>query len=321
MPRVEIRVPTYRRPHLLERALRSLIAQTEAKWVALVIDDSPNQEGRRIVERLGDSRIQYYPNLNHLGCAGNLDHAFDGRSYAGADYASVLEDDNWYLPELIASNLRMLNSSDHNILLRNQAICPESLDAAPVLAGRTTRGGIFEEGEISPMKLRASLFFCEGVSNGGLFWRTTAANALQVGPEVSKSSLQEYCRSLLIREPILFASEPLAVFSVPVQGHTRRELLSNRVFNRGRQSIWRRLLAFHDSELMEEARQMARTPQMRSRLTFALLDALSIRHISPSDAGFKQVLQVTKGLAKIVRLRDPLDLFWKNKGDLVFSPT
>ena len=53
----EIRVPTYRRPELLERAMRSLQAQTQRDWVALVMDDSPEREGAQAVKKLGDGRI------------------------------------------------------------------------------------------------------------------------------------------------------------------------------------------------------------------------------------------------------------------------
>src|SRR5579862_1131830 len=39
---VEIRVPTFRRPELLRRALASVIGQTYPDWRCIVLDDSPH---------------------------------------------------------------------------------------------------------------------------------------------------------------------------------------------------------------------------------------------------------------------------------------
>ena len=47
--RCEVRVPTYRRPELLERCLKSLIAQTHENWRAIVLDDSPEREGEAVL--------------------------------------------------------------------------------------------------------------------------------------------------------------------------------------------------------------------------------------------------------------------------------
>jgi hypothetical protein len=305
----EIRVPTYRRPRLLERALRSLQAQTRQDWVALVMDDSPAQDGRDIVIKLNDPRIQYRPNQNRLGCAGNLDQAFATPAYAGAAFACVLEDDNWYFPKFLAANIQALEQRGLSILMRNQQIFLEDTELAPVESSATTRGGVFTEGVVPILRLRASMFFCTGISNGGLFWRTTARTSFQVGPEVKTSPMQEFCRTIMVSEPAYFAAEPLAAFSRSPE--TTREPLANRSFNRGRQTIWRRLIKAHGQDLVEEARRMAQTPEMHEQIKAALCDVLALSHLPVGEWSLKQV---GKGIAKIVTIPDPLADFWRVKG-------
>lgn len=312
-PTVEIRVPTYRRPAMLERALASLQSQSLEAWNALVMDDSSGREGLSVVERLKDSRITYLPNATRLGCAGNLDQAFATRAIGTASFACVLEDDNWFRPELLAANIEALRMGGASLLLRNQEIFEESGQDAAISAGATTRGEVFEEGLVGVLQLRASMFLCEGVSNGGLFWSTGAGSSLQVGPEVGFASLQEYCRTLMVSEPIYFAAEPLAAFSqAPVSS---RESLSSRAFNRARQSIWRRLILAHGRELVAEALDLARTPQANAIVRSAMADALTLPARYPTFAFMKQA---AKGLAKLALVQSPLAEFWRVQGDSVF---
>ncbi len=310
IPTVEVRVPTYRRARMLERALVSLQAQSLESWTALVMDDSKDREGQTVVERLKDSRIKYLPNATRLGCAGNLDQAFETRSIAAAKFACVLEDDNWFRPEFLAANIDVLSAGGASILLRNQEVFEDSGEGAAIPADTTTRGGVFEEGLLSVLRLRASMFLCEGVSNGGLFWSTDARSSLRVGSAVAFASLQEYCRTLMVNEPIYFAAEPLAAFSRTLV--SSRESLSGRSFNCARQSIWRRLVRVHRGELVAEALSLARTPQMKATLYSAMADVFVLPTRLPTVAF---LMQAAKGLAKLALVPNPLAEFWRARGD------
>src|SRR5262245_29142476 len=68
MWKVEVRTPTYRRPALLERSLRSLIGQTYPHWHCIVLDDEPGGgQAHEVCARLNESRIIYQPNERNLG--------------------------------------------------------------------------------------------------------------------------------------------------------------------------------------------------------------------------------------------------------------
>src|SRR5919108_5937137 len=120
--RFEIRIPTYERPNLLLRALGSLQAQTYQDWSAVVLDDSIAEDAARIVREFGDARITYVRNSARLGAAGNIDQCFSPLARDGGDFACLLEDDNYWLPDFLSLVASHLKSGRWNIVLANQRI-------------------------------------------------------------------------------------------------------------------------------------------------------------------------------------------------------
>lgn len=209
----EVRVPTYKRPKLLERALLSLQAQTYRNWQCVIFDDSPDGEGEAVVRQLGDRRIRYRKNPVNLGISDNLGLCFQSRSIAGGDFACVLEDDNFFMPECLWQNVDRLEKSGTSILLRNQCIERNVKDGLfGEISADTTLSGIFEEKTYAPVQLLSSIFLGGGISNGALFWRTDCTSQLHIGSEVQDPVLQEFVRPFLIQEKTVFAAAPLAVW-------------------------------------------------------------------------------------------------------------
>ena len=58
MPDISVVIPTFRRPRELAEALASVLAQNVSLDVT-VVDDSPEQSARAVVERLDDARVRY----------------------------------------------------------------------------------------------------------------------------------------------------------------------------------------------------------------------------------------------------------------------
>lgn len=299
----EIRVPTYRRPALLGRALRSLLEQTHRSWRAIVFDDSPHREGERVVNEIGDDRISYRPNPRNLGCAANLDQAFQTRAYLSADYACILEDDNYLMSEFLEQNLRAAQTHHVPIVLRNQLILAE-LPATGT--ERTTRGDYFEERIYEPMELHAALWLFEGISNGGLFWSTRAVSDLQVGPSVDDAGLQEHCRTLQIRERLFFAQRPLAVWSeLPVEQSLRKPS-ANRVFARGQQAIRRSLFRTYGGEVLPYAERFAAKSGRVDRFRLNVIDSL-VWSLIWDRAGARDVWShISRSFARVLLTRNPL---------------
>jgi glycosyltransferase involved in cell wall biosynthesis len=237
-PLIEIRVPTYKRPDLLKRALGSIVTQTWGNWVCLVFDDSPDKEGESVVKSFNDPRIKYEPNTVRLGGAGNIDKAFTPVPLAGGSYACTLEDDNWFYSTFLEKNLELCEDKGVDIVLRNQAVWYQEKERVS-RTDRTTRGLCWEEGLISVEELHASLLLFEGVSNGGLFWRLNCGVNLFVGSAVSDSGIQEYCRTWQIDRPVWFARQPECAWVAMPAELVTRSVLSNREFSTGRETISR----------------------------------------------------------------------------------
>lgn len=292
MPLCEVRVTTYKRPDLLIRALKSLQSQSYPHWKAVVLDDSPEQEGRQTVLDLGDERVLYRPNSQNLGRNDNIDLAFQSKAMVGGRYAFVLEDDNYLFPDFIESNIKSLQAHDVSIVLRNQEIRIESSTGSSTPTGETTRGNWFVEKVYSPLDLYATLFFCEGISNGGLFWDTAEIKSdLIVGKCIDDSWFQEIFRTLKIVEPVFFNPAVGSVWTqFEVMGADRGSKLPSLlstppVNNRATQAILRHLIEICGDSLIERAQAIAsgdceKTQLLERQILNALQFSYPYQHVS-----------------------------------------
>ena len=246
-PLVHVRCPTYRRPEALRRALLGLQAQTHTDWVCDVHDDDPDGAGATVVADLADPRIRYAPNRPQLRASKNIDRCFTRENPHGARYFCVLEDDNQLLPGFLEDNIRICRDEGVEILLRNQLVEYASGTAEARLGDRGLLDTKFVEGVHAPERFRLALMADMGVSNGGLFWTRYAVSDLEVHVDCS-ATLQEYFRTLAIREPIYIAMTPLAVWAEngaettrdlgETAGWLRRELSLKRSVQILQRHIW-----------------------------------------------------------------------------------
>ncbi len=77
-PSVCVAIPFYSNLPYLSAALRSLVAQTDQRWSAVVVDDrGPDDGADRVVADLGDDRIRYVRNTANLGVSGNFNRCLE----------------------------------------------------------------------------------------------------------------------------------------------------------------------------------------------------------------------------------------------------
>lgn len=103
--RVTTIIPTYRRPDLLKRAIRSALDQDHPQLEVLVCDNSSGDGTRQVVEEFiaVDPRVRYRLRERNLGVNGNIGAAFQE---VETPYCSILPDDDIMLPEFYSSTLR-----------------------------------------------------------------------------------------------------------------------------------------------------------------------------------------------------------------------
>ena len=225
---VECRLPAYDRPDLLDRALRSLLAQTHREWVAIVMDDSRTQSGRAVVEAIGDPRIRYKQNTERLGSTGNLNQAFGPLPLAAGEFAFILEDDNAVTPDFMASALRRAAESRLNVISLNQKCV-----LADGKGGFVVQEGAWRSEDADAVwsneRLVLSTFLKPGLPNGAYFWRCNTVD-LRVDERIREPMLQESARQLRVGGNILLAKEACSLWSALPPNLVRRDVVKNRVF-------------------------------------------------------------------------------------------
>ncbi|MEO7300309.1 MAG: glycosyltransferase family 2 protein [Verrucomicrobiota bacterium] len=97
-PLVSICTPTYNRPELLERTIRSCLAQTFQDFEIIITDNSTNDLSGKLIERLNDPRIRFFKNEKNLGPVGNTSRA---TSLAKGKYIKTLMDDDLLKPQCL----------------------------------------------------------------------------------------------------------------------------------------------------------------------------------------------------------------------------
>lgn len=96
---IDILLPYYGSPALLEDAVRSVLAQTSPDWRLLVVDDAyPGDAVGPWVKALDDPRIEYVRNDENLGFARNFQRCLD---LATAEHILFLGGDDRLLPDYV----------------------------------------------------------------------------------------------------------------------------------------------------------------------------------------------------------------------------
>ena len=274
----EVRVLTYKRPKLLHRALMSLVGQSHQEWKAYVFDDSPAAESALVISEIGDRRIIYRGNPRNLGMAANTDQAFQAKPFGRADYAFILEDDNWLYANFITANIDALEKTGLDIMMRNQEIWIQDGDATSrkPRGETTTRGEWMSEGVLDVVALRAHLFFHEGVSHGALFWRLNAGVNLEVGSPITNTWLAERVRTTRVSRPLLFCSTPAAAFTLfkGEKEDLRTSALQREEYHCGAQVLLRHLICLHGRRIVGEAAKLAHCWERRYQFEQSLVRAL-----------------------------------------------
>ena len=98
-PQITTIIPTFRRPRLLRRALRSVLVQTYPHFQVCVYDNASGDETASVVRELAnaDPRIKYHCHPENMGGFKNIVY---GMEHVETPFFSVLSDDDVLLPDM-----------------------------------------------------------------------------------------------------------------------------------------------------------------------------------------------------------------------------
>ena len=123
-----------RKPEMVERALKSVVAQTYTDWDLVVVDDSPadyefRDDVRRMVEEWSrkDSRIRYVAHDKNYGAQRARNTALKIASDEGYEFIAYLDDDDEWLPEKLDRQLQRFKECNNNtgLIYCNGFFCNE----------------------------------------------------------------------------------------------------------------------------------------------------------------------------------------------------
>jgi glycosyltransferase involved in cell wall biosynthesis len=107
-PLVSVVIPTFKRPELVLRAIRSALAQTVRSIEVIVVTDGPDDSTVAAVTKLSDGRVRLIslPVRSGANAARNA-----GIQAARGEWAAMLDDDDEWLPHKLEKQLELTQSS------------------------------------------------------------------------------------------------------------------------------------------------------------------------------------------------------------------
>jgi glycosyltransferase involved in cell wall biosynthesis len=128
LPQITTLIPTYRRPAMLRRAIRSALNQTYRDIRVQVVDNASGDETAAVVADMAreDSRVAYHCHAENIGMINNFNFALQ---QVQTPYFSFLCDDDLLLPDFYAAALAGLHKY------------PEALFSAGTCVALSEEGG------------------------------------------------------------------------------------------------------------------------------------------------------------------------------------
>lgn len=106
-PKASVVIPTYKRPHLIGRVIRSVLNQTYQNFEIVVVDDSPDNETEKAVKNFQDRRIKYIHNKTKTNPAQVRNQGVK-ESSPDSKYIAFLDDDDEYFPQYLEKTIKRL---------------------------------------------------------------------------------------------------------------------------------------------------------------------------------------------------------------------
>ena len=175
---ITIILPTFRRPHLLPKAIESVLNQDFPHISLKIYDNCSNDETRDVVAYYArkDSRISYYGHSENIGAAGNYNYAL---KEVRTPYFSFLADDDWLLPQFCSSALATFKKFPASQFVIGRTVFESAGTKAPSDASRYRPGFYSQpEGMLALLKNRFPPWI-------GILFRTEALQ--DIGPYVTEA--------------------------------------------------------------------------------------------------------------------------------------
>jgi len=120
-PLITTIIPTYRRPKLLQQAVRSVLNQTYSHFQVCIYDNASGDETVTVATEIAkeDPRVKYHCHPQNIGAIPNFNY---GLKQVTTPFFSFLADDNTLLPHFFEDAINTLNRYPEAVFFAGQTI-------------------------------------------------------------------------------------------------------------------------------------------------------------------------------------------------------
>lgn len=207
-PQITAIIPTYRRPKMLERAVRSVLRQSYPHLLVCVYDDASGDDTAEVVAALSteDSRVRYHAQPKNIGKLANFQFGMDRLE---TPYFTILSDDDVFLPELFADAMQAFEAHPEAGFFAGSSISvsEESKEAVYAPLHFWPREGHFSVTQQPPVPSLLMFPYWPGT----ILRSSVIAEIGPLDPDIPQVDL-DYNLRVAARFPILISKRPGAIF-------------------------------------------------------------------------------------------------------------
>jgi glycosyltransferase involved in cell wall biosynthesis len=140
-PDISVIIPAFNAQRFIEESIGSALAQTDASFEVIVVDDGSDDDTANIAERMAraDARLSVYKNEHNKGPSYARNR---GISYARGRWIALLDGDDYFAPERLQQLLRIAEEQDVDLLADNITIVSEAGEPLGVAFGTEEDGAV-----------------------------------------------------------------------------------------------------------------------------------------------------------------------------------
>lgn len=201
-------IPTFQRPKLLARAIKSILAQTYRDCSVLVLDNASADETASVVAQMAaqDPRVRYHRQPTNLGALANFSY---GMSSVRTPFFSLLSDDDVLFPEFYADAIESLQRYPQALMFAGSTLeYDEEGRLGYVPLSFWPREGLYEPDEA----LRRMLGFKHPTWTGIVFRCSALELAGPLDPEVGPPADVDFEMRVAARAPMIVSFKPCAAW-------------------------------------------------------------------------------------------------------------
>jgi glycosyltransferase involved in cell wall biosynthesis len=219
-PQITTIICTYRRPHLLRRAIESVLNQTYQDFQICIYDNASGDDTAGVVAEFSqkDDRIKYYCHPKNIGAAENYNSAI---KQVSTPFFSFLADDDMVLPNFYEVALAGFDQAPTALFSATSFLCLS-------MRGNKAGGGTF------PSKFFPApdgLFeFIESNVNPNLHGTLIREEVLSICDEFKTTYLWsdlEFLYGIAAAHPVVLSSEECLIFTIHNMDKNRKILIDH----------------------------------------------------------------------------------------------